>query len=86
MFCCAYKHSGNGIIERHHRTSKRMVARMGGAIQDMVYWYNNTPNLDRIVPADVIYSYETRLLGEPVPARQCEGSRESNKNSYQAGD
>ena len=52
----------------------------------MVYWYNNTPNWDRIVPADAIYSYETRLLGEPVPARQFEGSRESNKNSYQAGD
>ena len=86
VFCCAYKHSGNGIIERHHRTIKRMVARTGGAIQGMVYWYNNTPNLDRIVPADAIYSYETRLLGEPVPARQFEGSRECNKNSYQAGD
>ena len=22
VFCCAYKHSGNGIIERHHRTIK----------------------------------------------------------------
>ena len=86
VFCCAYKHSGNGIIERHHRTIKRMVARTGGAIQDMVYWYNNTPNSDRIVPADAIYSYKARLLGEPVPARQFEGSRESNKNSYQAGD
>ena len=38
------------------------------------------------MPADAIYSYEARLLGEPVPARQFDGSRESNKNSYQAGD
>jgi len=33
-----------------------------------------------------LYSYETRLLGEPVPAQQFGGSRESNKNSYEAGD
>jgi transposase InsO family protein len=27
MFRCAYKPSGNGIVERNHRTIKRMVAR-----------------------------------------------------------
>ena len=50
-----YRHSGNGIIEQHHRTIMRMGTRMGGANQDMVYWYNNTPNSDRIVLADTIY-------------------------------
>ena len=86
VFFCAYRHSGNGIIEGHHRTIKRMGARTGGAIQDMVYWYNNTPNSDQIVPADAIYSYDARLMGEPVTAQQFEGSRKSNKSSYQAGD
>ena len=86
MFCCAYRHSGNRIIERHHRKIKRMGAQTGGAIQDILYWYNNTPNSDQIVPADAIHSYEARLMGELVTARQFEGSRESNKSSYQAGD
>ena len=63
-----------------------MGAQTGGAIQDVVYWYNNTPNSDQIVPADAIYSYEARLMGEPVTAQQFEGSIESNKSSYQAGD
>ena len=22
VFCCAYKHAGNGIVERNHRTVK----------------------------------------------------------------
>ena len=45
VFCCAYKHAGNGIVERNHRTIKRMVARSGRGVEDMVFWYNNTPTL-----------------------------------------
>ncbi|XP_065668199.1 uncharacterized protein LOC136088420 [Hydra vulgaris] len=29
LFRCAYRPSGNGIVERHHRTIKRMAARSG---------------------------------------------------------
>ena len=41
IFSCAYRPSGNGIIERHHRTIKRMLARSGGNLQEMLYWYNH---------------------------------------------
>jgi len=65
VFCCAYRHAGNGIVERHHRTIKRMVARSGRGVEEMVYWYNNTPNHAKVVPAVALYAYETRLPGEP---------------------
>ena len=49
VFSCAYRPSGNGIIERNHRTIKRMASRSGNSVQDMVFWYNNTPNSDGVV-------------------------------------
>ena len=40
---CAYRPSGNGIVERNHRTIKRMAARTKGDVLDMVFYYNITP-------------------------------------------
>ena len=42
-FRCAYRPSGNGIIERAHRTIKSMAAKSGGDVRDMVFWYNVSP-------------------------------------------
>jgi hypothetical protein len=39
-FRCVDKPSGNGIVERNHRTIKRMARRSGISIAEMVYWYN----------------------------------------------
>ena len=61
IFSCAYRASGNGIIERNHRTIKRMAARSGGSIEDMVYWYNNSPNVNGNVPFVELYTYSIRL-------------------------
>lgn len=83
IFSCAFKHSGNGIIERNHRTIKRMTARSGGKVEEMVFWYNNTPNSEGVVPADSVYGYESRLPGEPI-ARTA--SRSSGLNPYRVGD
>ena len=33
VFCCAYKHAGNGIVERNRRTIKRMVASSGRGVE-----------------------------------------------------
>ncbi|XP_067944958.1 uncharacterized protein [Watersipora subatra] len=44
LLSCAYRPSGNGIVERNHRTIKRMAARSGNEVNRMVFWYNNTPN------------------------------------------
>ena len=86
VFCCAYKHSGNGIIERNHRTIKRMVARTGGTVEDMVYWYNNSPNCENRVPASTVYQYEARLPGAPKAPRPLEDLRGAKSSPYQAGD
>ncbi|XP_067930804.1 uncharacterized protein [Watersipora subatra] len=63
VYCCAYRHSGNGIVERNHRTIKRMVARTGGSVETMVYWYNVSPNSDDTVPMQALFQYETKLPG-----------------------
>lgn len=35
--CCAYRHQGNGIVERAHRTIKRMVERSERCVADMEF-------------------------------------------------
>ena len=60
---CAYKPSGNGIVERHHKTIKRMVARTGGEVQEQVYWYNQTPKSGQkgeTVPFAELHTYECK--------------------------
>ena len=51
VFRCTYKHSGYGMVERNRRTIKRMVARSGRSVEDMVFWYNITPNCVDVIPA-----------------------------------
>ena len=40
---CANRPSGNGIIERMHRTIKRMASRTNKEVTDVIYWYNISP-------------------------------------------
>jgi transposase InsO family protein len=58
---CVNKPSGNGIVERNHRTIKRMASRTGRNILLMVFWYNMSPKedgKDESVPANGLFSYE----------------------------
>lgn len=83
IFSCAYRSSGNGIVERNHRTIKRMAARTGGSVNNMVFWYNNTPSQDGIVPADQLYSYKVRLPQISNNSRQV---KPTDSNPYSVGD
>ena len=59
IFRCAYKPSGNGIVERNHRTIKRMSARSSRSIEYCVFWYNITPRCDQgIAPARKLLHHE----------------------------
>ncbi|MEL7309034.1 MAG: DDE-type integrase/transposase/recombinase, partial [Pseudomonadota bacterium] len=62
---CAYRPEGNGIVERNHRTIKRMSARTQQDPEEMVYWYNNTPKHDQevtTIPSRQMFSYEIPVL------------------------
>ena len=65
-FCCAYVPSGNTIIERCHRTVKRIATRKRCTIPEVAYWYNVTPKDDMYsatAPANMVYRYRIRLKG-----------------------
>ena len=63
MFRAAYRPSGNGIVERHHRTIKAIAERGKISPLEAVYWYNMSPRsgIDpSTVPQRAIYRYEWR--------------------------
>ena len=63
---CAYRASGNGVVERIHRTVKRMAARTGSHVLDMVYWYNVSPKvgiMEATVPSSELFRYRWRCPG-----------------------
>ena len=57
-FRCAYRASGNGIVERVHRTVKRVAARSSISPLEAAFWYNLAP-VDRnpdSAPSTVLFS------------------------------
>ena len=65
-FRCAHVSSGNGIVERCHRSVKRIAARKQCPIIEAVYWYNTTPkdNVSPLTaPINLIRLYRVRLKG-----------------------
>ena len=83
---CAYVASGNGIIERCHRSVKVIAARMNCSIAEACYWYNVTP-LDGSsrdsAPANCLYTYEVSVKGEIAQNRQ---EISATRNPYAEGD
>ena len=81
LFSCAYRPSGNDIVERNHRTIKRMAARTGQSVNVMLSYYNATPNDAGIVPVETVYAYDVRVpavtleMSACVPAEATPGSR-----------
>ena len=68
-FRCANRPSGNGIVERNHRTIKRMAARCQADPLDMVFWYNVAPrnNCKNQSPAASIFQYTWRFRKQETP-------------------
>ena len=85
-FRCAHAASGNGIVERCHRSVKRIAARKQCSIAEAVYWYNVAPKdgVDPLtVPANKLYSYDLRVrVVDNMPSEDL--SR--GKNPYQISD
>ena len=62
-FRCAYVASGNGIVDRCHRTVKTIAARKECTIAEVAYRYNTSPRDGSpcSIPASVLYGYELRV-------------------------
>ena len=62
----AYRPSGNGIVERHHRTIKASAERGDINPIEAVFWYNMSPRNgqnDNSVPQKTLFTYEWRHPG-----------------------
>jgi transposase InsO family protein len=73
LFRCAHRPSGNGIVERNHRTIKRMAARSGRDILDMVFWYNMAPKDGTkadSVPSRMTFCYDWKPPSACLPDPQ----------------
>ncbi|XP_076030373.1 uncharacterized protein LOC143018669 [Oratosquilla oratoria] len=78
FFRAAYRPSGNGIVERHHRTIKAIAERARIPPTEAVFWYNISPRSgqdDRSVPQKAVFKYDWRypLQGPKLPANAEEG-------------
>jgi len=83
IYRCAYRPSTNGIVERCHRTIKRIAKRSDIPIWKAVFYYNVVPRgkgEDKVVPAESIYRYNIRL---PVMRDVAE---KTVKNGWKIGD
>ena len=84
-FRCAYVPAGNGIVDRSHRTLKRIATRTRCSVMEAVYWCNVTLKDDAsasTAPANMIYSYTTRIKGIDVMSRP----EDAGPSSYKVGD
>ena len=61
-FRVAQRASGNGIIERNHRTIKTIAERSDISPQEAVFWYNLAPRSydQQIIPHQQLFNYEWR--------------------------
>ena len=84
-FRAAYRPSGNGIIERHHRTVKALAERGSNDPVQAVYWYNISPRNgqdSKSVPQSGVFRYQWR---QPQELRACE-EEENTPSNIKIGD
>ena len=65
---------GNGIVERSHRTIKRMVARSSRSVADCVFWYNATSSAHECSPFEAVLGVKPRLPGVRTERLEVERS------------
>ncbi|KAI0981081.1 hypothetical protein GJ496_010539 [Pomphorhynchus laevis] len=77
IYRCANRPCGNGIVERSHRTIKRIVARSNITTEEAIYWYNSSPKeglCDSSIPHNQIYKYKSKLPWERIENRESSSS------------
>ena len=84
IYRAAYRPSGNAIVERNHRTIKRIAARTGGDVLDAVFWYNYLP----CEGTDPTSAPCQRLFRQPWrnPLERPADSQQRRQPEFSAGD
>ena len=59
----AYRSQGNGVVERVHRTIKRMAARTNNSVTTCVFWYNVTRGERKFSPYELVFGVKPRIPG-----------------------
>ena len=92
-FRAVHRPSGNGVVERNHRTVKVIAARKGCSIGDAVHLYNVTPRDGKsssTAPAGQIYRYPVRdsVRADPPAGggSETDGAPEGGSGAYTVGD
>ena len=91
-FRCAHSPSGNGIVERCHRSVKVTAARKNCTVAEAVYWHNVSPRADggpESAPVELLYRYKVRVRGvDRLAAADGEdaGADHSESTAYRRGD
>jgi len=78
LFRCAYRPEGNGIVERLHRTIKRMAARTCDDPLKMLYFYNITPKekgKENTVPFIRFFNHRVRYIEDVIPETKKKNSQ-----------
>ena len=87
LYRAAYRPSGNGQVERNHRTVKRIAARVGCTVQEAVFLYNALPTIGSDVktsPAFIMFNRGWSLRRwTGLPLHNQQGREE---DSYKVGD
>lgn len=83
-FRAAYVPSGNGIVERNHRTIKRMAARGRITPEEATFWYNVTPRDSEChtIPSGRLFRYPWRIPYDVNVKVDEDGA----KNAFSVGD
>ena len=87
-FRCAYKPSGNGILEHNPGQLSECLLIAGKSIDYCVFWYNITPHGSKgIIPSSKLTSYEWQNPFLEVEVNsEIDDGQESDKCAYSVGD
>lgn len=82
IYRCAFRPEGNGIVERSHRTIKRMASRSDRNPLDMVYWWNAVASIQRNNVS--IFNHQWRVEGRLGKVPDASSVEHSNLRIGQA--
>jgi len=54
------------VIDRHGKTIEQIKVFSSGSVQEMVFWNNNSPNIEALIPVEQIYTGVTKMGGHPL--------------------